>query len=216
MLQKVEINPCPVNFMGAWFIEDLKVCDDLIEFFHDNKDMQRPGEAGDPMSFGPRVMPSIKESVDVFFYPNDNFAAWRNYVKQLEKCIESYISEYPKCVETDKWGFYEATNIQYYPPGGGYKAWHSERVCSVEPYNLRHLVFMTYLNDVTDGGETEFYHQKFKIRARKGLTLIWPADWTYFHRGIPSPTQEKYIITGWLSYLPKEIVDEITTKNSQQ
>jgi hypothetical protein len=54
-----------------------------------------------------------------------------------------------------------------------------------------------FLNDVTDQGETEFFHQKIKIKPQKGLTVIWPADWTYTHRGIASPTQDKYIITGW-------------------
>ena len=60
---------------------------------------------------------------------------------------------------------------------------------------------MTYLNDVTDKGYTEFWHQDLRFEPKKGLTLIWPADWTYTHRGVPSTTQEKYIITGWLSYL---------------
>ena len=61
------------------------------------------------------------------------------------------------------------------------------------------LVWMTYLNDVDDGG-TEFENQKFSSPAKKGLTLFWPADWTYTHRGIISYTKEKYIVTGWFSY----------------
>jgi len=60
---------------------------------------------------------------------------------------------------------------------------------------------MTYLNDVTDEGGTEFFHQKLKVSPEKGLTLIWPVDWTHLHRGVPSPTQEKYIITGWFSFI---------------
>ena len=64
---------------------------------------------------------------------------------------------------------------------------------------------MTYLNDVDDGGETEFYYQKLKVKPRKGLTLIWPADWTHTHRGLSSPTQEKYIITGWLNYIDRDL-----------
>ena len=59
---------------------------------------------------------------------------------------------------------------------------------------------MTYLNDVDDGG-TEFMHQNIITPAVKGLTLIWPADWTHAHRGVISKTKEKYIITGWFSYL---------------
>ena len=59
---------------------------------------------------------------------------------------------------------------------------------------------MTYLNTVKDGGGTEFYYQNKKFKAKEGVTLIWPADWTFTHRGIISKKCEKYIITGWLSY----------------
>jgi hypothetical protein len=54
---------------------------------------------------------------------------------------------------------------------------------------------------VTDQGETEFYHQNIKIKPEKGLTIIWPADWTFTHRGLPSLTQEKFVVTGWFSYV---------------
>ena len=63
---------------------------------------------------------------------------------------------------------------------------------------------MTYLNDVNDGGETEFIHQGMQIHPEKGKTLIWPADWTHTHRGIPSPTETKYIVTGWFNFFQKE------------
>ena len=66
-------------------------------------------------------------------------------------------------------------------------------------YVSRHLVFMTYLNDVKDDGQTEFYYQRLKIKPEKGLTLIWPADWTFTHRGIASNSEDKYIVTGWLN-----------------
>ena len=58
---------------------------------------------------------------------------------------------------------------------------------------------MTYLNDVPDGG-TKFPSQSFIAPAEKGLTLIWPAEWTHAHVGQISPTNEKYIITGWYSF----------------
>ena len=35
---------------------------------------------------------------------------------------------------------------------GGYKTFHTERTGKGEPEGSRHLVFMTYLNDVTDRG----------------------------------------------------------------
>ena len=37
--------------------------------------------------------------------------------------------------------------------------------------------------------------------AKKGKTLIWPTDFTHTHRGVISLSKEKYIITGWLSFI---------------
>ena len=59
---------------------------------------------------------------------------------------------------------------------------------------------MTYLNTVREGGSTYFNHYDLEIQPQKGLTLIWPADWTHTHRGLVSQTKEKYIITGWYSF----------------
>ena len=88
-------------------------------------------------------------------------------------------------------------NIQYYKKGGGYKVFHCER--SYPSTSKRVLVFMTYLNDVKDGG-TEFKYQKVITPAKKGLTLIWPTDWTHTHRGQISLLGNKYIVTGWFEF----------------
>jgi len=119
----------------------------------------------------------------------------------LQASLNEYIKEYHYCNEYNAFSITEGTNLQFYPIGGGYKIYHTERTSNTEPFTNRHLVFMTYLNDITDKGETEFYYQKIKVKPKKGLTLIWPSDWTFTHRGIPSPTQEKAIITGWYSYI---------------
>ena len=71
---------------------------------------------------------------------------------------------------------------------------------------------MTYLNDVTDGGETEFKYQKLKVKPVKGKMVMWPTDFTHTHRGITSPTQEKYIATGWDNFM--DFME--THKNYQQ
>ena len=59
----------------------------------------------------------------------------------------------------------------------------------------------TYLNDVTDGGETQWLYQEKQIQPKKGLTVLWPTDFTHTHRGVVSPTQSKTIATGWYNYL---------------
>ena len=59
---------------------------------------------------------------------------------------------------------------------------------------------MTYLNDIEQEGATEFLHYGVKINPREGRTLIWPSEWTHVHRGIPTSSKEKYIITGWIKF----------------
>ena len=58
---------------------------------------------------------------------------------------------------------------------------------------------MTYLNNVKNGG-TYFKYQNLKTKAKKGLTLIWPTDFTHVHQGIISK-ETKYIVTGWYGFI---------------
>jgi len=60
---------------------------------------------------------------------------------------------------------------------------------------------MTFLNDVPNGG-TQFFYQELTIPAKKGLTIIWPAEWTHTHKGQITKEHEKMIFTGWLSFPP--------------
>ena len=62
----------------------------------------------------------------------------------------------------------------------------------------RVFAFMTYLNDVEEGGETSFHHYGIDITPKAGRTLIWPAEWTHAHSGGVVRKGEKYIATGWL------------------
>ena len=58
---------------------------------------------------------------------------------------------------------------------------------------------MTYLNTVPDAG-TQFKYQQLTTPAEKGLTLIWPPDFSHTHKGQISKKEEKFIITGWLGF----------------
>ncbi len=181
------------NFIGAWTPDDIKICDTLIDFHKNN-----PAKFAGLTSGG--VVPSEKDSTDCVVYGEmvDQYLDW------LQKVVDKYIEKYPWSNMYSPWGVIEKFYVQRYAAKGGYHAWHTERGKAESPFAQRHLVFMTYLNDVTDGGETEFFHQNLRIKPKKGLTVIWPADWTFTHRGIPSTTQEKYIVTGWLSYMAQK------------
>ena len=55
----------------------------------------------------------------------------------------------------------------------------SERVHITSLHRL--FAFMTYLNDVDDGGQTKFDYYDIKVKPETGKTLIWPAEWTHAH-----------------------------------
>ena len=180
------------SFIGGWFIND-KVCDDLIEYYN-NTDNKKPGMIDDEDGSGVKI--DKKDCTETTLSPDSNEQTWHDYKTELKKVLDLYIEKYPDANNVAKFGITEDTNIQHYKPGGGFKTWHTER----HKVSTRHLVFMTYLNDVDDGG-TEFKNQKIKLPAKKGLTVIWPTDWTHTHRGVISNTQDKYIITGWFNYV---------------
>lgn len=184
------------EFIGFYYMDDTALCDDLINLFD-----RSPKHEGTISRVGNKVVePKTKLSTDVTIQ-NDKEPEVQAYLIHLQKCVDAYIGSFKYCNEYAPFRLSDKFNIQMYKPNEGYFEWHTERGSATPPDSTRHLVFMTYLNDVTDAGETEFYYQKLKVKPEKGLTLIWPADWTHTHRGITSPTQVKYIVTGWLNYV---------------
>jgi len=188
-------------FMGAWRMLDDSICDDLIHCFENNPRGQLRGMISMKGGSEPVVNKDIKDSLEMSFAPNDPHPAWQKYLATLKQVMAKYLEEYPMAGAYGPFGLVSRSNFQYYPPGGGYKTFHTERTGGGQPEGSRHLVFMTYLNDVDDAGGTEFYHQKVTVQPKKGLTLVWPADWTFTHRGVPSPSQEKRIVTGWFNFV---------------
>ena len=190
------------NFIEKYKIKDPLICENLISYFNENTNFEKhPGLVYHNDSI--QVKKDQKDSIDmsISFEKVKNLNIFRNYFFHLFEFCSEYRKKYTYCDRTSKWSIFNEMNIQYYPLGGGYKSFHMERFCKEYPFSSRHLVFMTYLNTVKSGGETEFYYQKVKEKPVIGKTLIWPADWTHTHRGIPSLKEEKYIITGWFNFI---------------
>ena len=88
--------------------------------------------------------------------------------------------------------------VQKTPIGGGYHTWHYESCDRKSCHRL--LTWMVYLNDVEEGGETEFLYQHIRVKPKQGTLVIWPAAFTHTHRGNPPLSNEKYIVTGWTEF----------------
>jgi hypothetical protein len=193
-MQEFSIDVNYPSFISGWVIDE-DICDQVIDFFReDNYFPRSPGMTTSGLN------KEVKDSIDKVISNNTNDMRMSNYFTRLSQVLSLYLDKYQFSNSTvSSFCITETVNIQMYNPGGGFKSFHTERDGSIQAMN-RHLAFMTYLNDVNDGGETEWYYQQIKIKPKKGLTLFWPVDWTHTHRGIPSPTEEKYIITGWYNF----------------
>ena len=79
----------------------------------------------------------------------------------------------------------------------GYHAFHADQGHGF-PHVYRQQIAMFYLNDVTEGGETEFFYQNKKIKPTKGSLVIFPAFHTHLHKGNIPISNDKYILNFWL------------------
>lgn len=190
------------DFIWGDFI-DIKICDDLLEF---KKQQTLTWTSFLPITEGQNynskgdinVDKNVKDSVDLYIPHQINVPHIQNFLAALQTVLNSYCNKFPFC-KTSRFELMQGMRMQSYPVSGGYKAWHTERANASPNTVYRHLAWMTYLNDVPDGG-TEWFHQNLYIPAQKGYTIIWPCDWTHTHRGRVSHTLEKHIITGWFSF----------------
>jgi hypothetical protein len=163
----------------GWYADDLSFVKDFTEYYSTSEKF--------------KIDIYRKTSTDV---PVRGDTISETYWKHLRECLNLFSKKYEYSVFHEI-GMSQNANLQYYKPNEGFKLWHFEKG-NDKIESMRNLVFMTYLNDVPDGG-TEFLYQNLKVKAEKGLTLIWPAEWTHVHRGEISTTNNKFIITGWLN-----------------
>ena len=186
------------NFIGCWNLKDENLCKNIINFFEKNKQSHVKGVLG---KVG-EVDESRKKSIDMNILPKDlnkdEFKCLKDYMYKLFDCYQDYKEIWPFLNETFPVVDVPSFNIQKYEKGGHFGAMHCER----DGIAFMHRVFawMTYLNNVEDGGETYFEHFDLKIKPETGKTLIWPAEWTHSHRGEILKSDLKYIVTGWMIF----------------
>ena len=185
------------NFIGSWNIENDKLCNEIIKFFEENKSMQRVGITATGYD------PKIKKTIDMVIQPSDlknkKYSLFNSYFNLLKDCFLDYRNQYPFL----KHKFFNRThignfNVQKYNSGDHFSHLHSERVSLDSLHRL--FAWMTYLNNVDDGGTTNFEYYDIKVKPEIGKTLIWPAEWTHAHKGSILKSGTKYIITGWIQF----------------
>jgi hypothetical protein len=156
---------------------------------------------------GAGVRKDIKDSLDLIVPTNE--PAWKSINETLHKnLLEQYQAFIDVCVgykhgvsTMPNIAFDRGFQIQKTAAGSiGYVP-HSDAFGSCKISTMeRHLVFIWYLNDVHEGGETHLIQQDIKVKPKAGKIIFFPPYWTHFHAGLPPISNDKYIITGWVCY----------------
>lgn len=199
-MKRVELRsgeaPQNPHFIGAWRLDPPSICDDIVSYFENNPALHRAGATAGGTDL------AVKNSTDIIIHPadlkkpdNDIFG---RYIDALFDCYTDYLEQWPFAGTFLSRVDIGSFNIQRYMPGGHFQRLHTERASLSSLHRV--FAWMTYLNDVEDGGETYFPHYDLGIRPEAGKTLIWPAEWTHAHAGQVLNAGVKYIITGWMHF----------------
>jgi hypothetical protein len=162
-----------------------ELCDQLIEAFHQYEEHHYQGVTASGMD------KNYKDTTD---FDLMKVPELEGLVEQIVDAANEKIDLYVRRYRTT---YYPVWQLQRYEKGvGHFKSFHTEGEYS--EFCDRLFAVMFYLNDVEEGGETEFLHQSLWVRPTKGTFLIWPAPWPYVHRGHVPVSNDKYILTTWL------------------
>jgi len=166
-------------------------------------------------SFNSHNFNSVSESATTYSaLPNQNLVDnedWASVQNGMLQVFQDYIMAY-----------INDCNIQpkQWPPLYGYEAIRIKRYLNndydrFDPHvdvlntetSRRFLSFFIYLNDVDEGGETEFININkpgtyipLKIKPRRGQLLMFPPLWMYYHAGLKPVSNSKYLINSYCHY----------------
>ena len=87
----------------------------------------------------------------------------------LQPYLNDYLGLFPGGKELQLQGY--NVKMQRTEPGGGYHVWHSEQLNATHG-SARRLVWALDMNDITEGGETEFLNQGMRSLTRREGKLV--------------------------------------------
>jgi hypothetical protein len=193
------------DFVGQFdgFISDGQ-CDNLIDFYNWSAKNNRSWSRQDAEGCASTIK-ADNSTTYRFDGKEDLTLGWPNigrYVQEFNdvfwnECYPIYLDRYGVLKDAAKHGI-ETYKVQKTRPQEGYHTWHCEDLDRA--YSTRIGAYILYLNDVEEGGETEFLYLSKRIKPKKGRLIIFPSGYTHTHRGNPPLSGDKLILTGWLEF----------------
>jgi hypothetical protein len=196
MERKINIDKF-IGIYDGYLTEDM--CKEVVNFYERKNKMQQSFSR----MASENVSTLFKKDTTVIMDQN-NLEEWFSNFKVLfanfDIALKHYVSNSGIGEAYDNNQFqYTTMRIQKTLPTEGYHIWHVEKSSGYE-YVKRIMAFTIYLNDVEEGGETEFLYQSIRVKPKTGRIVIWPSGFPFVHRGNPPISGEKYLITSWMLF----------------
>lgn len=188
------------NFIGIYDGFIMKImCDEVIKFYNEKKEMNQAFTRLQSENCSTLMKKDTTVAMD-----HHNINIWFDRFKPLLANFDIALKHY---IENSGLGdAYEVREFKYTQiriqktlPSEGYHVWHVEHGL-VDDAPKRVMAYTIYLNDVEEGGETEFLHQSIRVKPKTGRIVIWPAAFPFVHRGNPPISSEKYLMTSWMLF----------------
>ena len=175
------------------------LCNEIINLFENEKINHKKGRIG----YNAIIDLNIKDTHEILldntlFNKNKRWEEIKSILQdELNKNILEYFLKIDNLfmINNDIFKF-SGFQIQKYIKNEGKYTYHDD-FTNYNNNDYRIITYIWYLNDVIEGGETEFL-EKYKIIPEKGKLLLFPSFWTHPHCGLMPISNDKYIITGWV------------------
>ena len=167
----------------AGLIEWFEILDESKQLVHTKLEGHREFDEVNLNDFREQT---LKMQLDVYKRFDDILEKYKQDVKVHEKALP----------EKSAW---EEIRIKRYRTGIGNFLDHVDVGDSISA--RRFLVFFVYLNDVAEGGGTEFPDLDLTISPECGKLLVFPSIWTFLHRGNIPISNDKYILGSYKHYV---------------
>ena len=181
---------------------DISFCNSIINYFNEkhNLDLTFPSYIANKI-----VNKNVRNSISYGIVKSDGI---ENYYKSiLDTKLKNAFKTYLIFLKNYNINFddFNKLNIKILDTGFGINKYiknkgfytkHSD----FNPTDIAHIrlfTYLWYLNDVNEGGETEFIDGT-KIKSETGKLIFFPATWPYVHIGNMPISNDKYIIIGWI------------------
>ena len=174
-------------------------CNDLIHTFEDDPNKKKGRiKWTDQYNRVSHIESDTKKSTDLHL--SDHIEKYDQYHRTMLDALTKGLTQYANLMKTDRieYDFFRhdtditGFKVQRTEPGE-YFHWHTDYV---HKKRYQAIAYIYYLNDVYEGGRTEFTCGTI-IQPKQGHLLLFPSTWDRVHRGVSPTLHNKYIVTGW-------------------